>query len=82
LPLSTDSLPAVFSELVKKARSKAGMTQEELAAKVHLTREYISLLERGKRMPTIHVFIRLSRALGLSPADLIVQVEASMPKKF
>ena len=57
------------------------MTQDELAAKVRLTREYISLLERGKRMPTIHVFIRISRALGLSPADLILQVEKSMLKK-
>ena len=80
--LSTDSLSPVFSQLLRQARLKAGMTQDELAARVRLTREYISLLERGKRIPTLYVFIRLSRALGLSPADLIVQIEVGMPKKF
>ena len=71
----------MFSELLRQARLKAGMTQDELAAKVRLTREYVSLLERGKRTPTIHVFIRLTRALGLAPADMIVQVEKSMTRK-
>lgn len=63
---------------MRDARLKAKMTQDELAQKVRLTREYISLLERGKRMPTIAVFIRLARAVGLSPAELIQQVEKSM----
>ena len=67
--------------MLQQARAKAGMTQEELAGKVRLTREYVSLLERGKRTPTIPVFIRLARALGLSPGDLILQVEKSMIKK-
>ncbi|MEI8194341.1 MAG: helix-turn-helix transcriptional regulator [Phycisphaerae bacterium] len=71
----------MFSDLLQQARLKAGMTQEELAGKVHLTREYISLLERGKRTPTIAVFIRITRAVGLSPADLIEQIEKSMPTR-
>jgi transcriptional regulator with XRE-family HTH domain len=71
----------VFSDLLQQARLKAGMTQEELAAEVRLTREYISLLEHGKRTPTIHVFIRLARALKISPATLIEQVEKSSARK-
>jgi transcriptional regulator with XRE-family HTH domain len=70
----------MFGELLRQARLKAGMTQEVLAGKTHLTREYISLMELGKRTPTIAVFIRLSRAVGLSPADLILQVEKSMTR--
>lgn len=70
----------MFGNLIRQARLKAGITQEELAEKVRLTREYISLLERGKRMPTIAVFIRLARAVGISPADLIQQVEKSMAR--
>jgi transcriptional regulator with XRE-family HTH domain len=72
---------SVFGELLQKARLRAGITQEELAAKVRLTREYISLLEHGKRTPTIHVFIRLARALGVSPSKLIDQVEKSTIRK-
>ena len=55
----------MFGELLKQARLKAEMTQEDLAARAALTREYVSLLERDKRNPTIEVFIRLVRAVGL-----------------
>lgn len=54
------------------------MTQEELAAKASLTREYVSLLERDKRTPTIEVFIRLVRAVGLSPAEVIAKIEKEL----
>ncbi len=56
------------------------MTQEDLAEKALLTREYVSLLERDKRSPTIEVFIRLICAVGLSPAEVILEVEKSLPK--
>jgi transcriptional regulator with XRE-family HTH domain len=68
----------VLGTLIKQARLKAEMTQEDLAAKALLTREYVSLLERDKRSPTIEVFIRLVRALGLSPAEVILAVEKSI----
>ena len=70
----------MFGTLLKQARLTAAMTQEELAAKALLTREYVSLLERNKRNPTIEVFIRLVRAVGLSPAEVIVAVEKSLGK--
>ena len=56
------------------------MTQEDLAAKASLTREYVSLLEREKRNPTIEVFIRLVRAVGLSPDKVILEIEQSLAK--
>ena len=70
----------MFGTLLKQARLKAEMTQEDLAAKASLTREYVSLLERDKRTPTIEVFIRLVRAVGLSPAEVISSIERSLPK--
>jgi ribosome-binding protein aMBF1 (putative translation factor) len=79
--LSTGTLFSVFAELLRKARNDAGLTQEELAQKVKLTREYISLLEHGKRLPTILVFMRLARALGTSPAELIEKLERRMVRK-
>ena len=62
---------------MKQARLRADMTQETLAAKALLTREYVSLLERNQRSPTIEVFVRLVRAVGLSPAEVILEVEKS-----
>jgi transcriptional regulator with XRE-family HTH domain len=68
----------VFGKLIKDARQDAAMTQEALAAKASVTREYVSLLERDLRSPTIEVFIRLVRAVGLSPDVVILQVEKSL----
>lgn len=62
----------------RKARLKAGLTQEELAAKARLTREYVSLLELNKRMPTLPVFIRLCRSMGISAPDLLSKLEDSL----
>jgi transcriptional regulator with XRE-family HTH domain len=70
----------VFGTLIRQARLTAQMTQEDLAEKAALTREYVSLLERDKRTPTIEVFIRLVRAVGLSPSEVITQIEKSLLK--
>jgi transcriptional regulator with XRE-family HTH domain len=68
----------VLGKEFRKARLKAGMTQEELAAKARLTREYVSLLELGKRMPTLPVFVRLCRAMGISAPGLLAKLEDSL----
>jgi transcriptional regulator with XRE-family HTH domain len=54
------------------------MTQEDLASKARLTREYVSLLELNKRMPTLPVFIRLCRSMGISAPDLLAKFEDSL----
>ena len=76
--VSSATFCPVIGDLLKTARLAAGLTQEELAEKAQLTREYVSLLERDKRTPTIQVFIRITRAARLSPADLIQEVERRM----
>jgi transcriptional regulator with XRE-family HTH domain len=67
----------VFADELRKLRLKAGLTQEEVAARARVTREYVSMLESGKNTPTIDVFIRLCRAVGTAPAELISRLEKS-----
>ena len=54
------------------------MTQEDLAAKAHLTREYVSLLELDKRMPTLPVYVRLCRAMKISACELLAKLEDAL----
>ena len=68
----------MLGQEIRKTRLKAGMTQEELAAKAAVTREYVSLLELNKRTPTVTVFIRLCRAMGVSAPGLLAQIEHSI----
>ncbi|WP_226603243.1 helix-turn-helix domain-containing protein [Bacillus cereus] len=44
------------------------MSQEELAFNSVLDRTYISLLERGKRKPTISTLFSLASALNIPPS--------------
>jgi len=48
---------------LKKAREDIGLTQEALAEAVGLSSEYISLLESGKRTPSLETLINLSAYL-------------------
>ena len=67
----------MFAAELRKLRLKAGLTQEEVAARAKVTREYVSMLEAGKNSPTIEVFIRLCRAVAATPADVIARLEKS-----
>lgn len=71
----------MFGQELKKLRLKAGLTQEEVAARANVTREYVSMLESNKNTPTIEVFIRLCRAVQASPADVVAKIERLMSSK-
>jgi transcriptional regulator with XRE-family HTH domain len=59
---------------VARWRDIGGMTQQQLADAVGVTREYISMIENGKRPITKRsLLLALSRALGVSATDLTGQ---------
>ncbi len=55
---------------IKAARLAAGMSQEELAARMDVDQGYVSSLEAGKRNPTILTVWHASEALGVLPEVL------------
>src|ERR687885_2383402 len=56
-----------FGELLRRYRSAAGVTQEELAERAGITAKAVGALERGeRRQPWPDTVRRLATALGLS----------------
>jgi len=55
----------------------AGLTQEQLAAKAGVSREYVNYLERGKRVPTVPMFVRLCKAMKVYAPDVLARVMRS-----
>ena len=51
------------------------MSQEKLAELAEVDRTYVSMIERGKRHPTIEVAERICRALGAPLSDVIRKAE-------
>src|SRR5215467_8241767 len=68
--LARQALPARFGTLLRRHRTAAGLTQEELAARAGLSAQAVSSLERGKRRaPHKDTIELLAEALQLSPQD-------------
>lgn len=61
-----------FSEQIKKLRRDQGLTQEELAAKIHVTRQAVSNWENDKNLPDLETLIVISQTFQLSLDQLIL----------
>lgn len=48
---------------IKELREKYGLTQEQLADKVEVTRQTILFLEKGKYNPSLRLAYKISRVL-------------------
>lgn len=62
---------------IKKFRNIAQISQEELAKKIGLTRNYLSLVEGGKREPSINTLSRISEKLNVPTSILILDIKDS-----
>jgi transcriptional regulator with XRE-family HTH domain len=56
---------------LKMLRMAQGVSQQTLAKKAGITREYVSKLEAGRYDPTISVVQRLAKALKVTVAELV-----------
>jgi ribosome-binding protein aMBF1 (putative translation factor) len=62
---------ARFAANLRRARSKARLSQEELAHSADMHRTALSRLERCERAPEFRTLLRLARALEMTPAALL-----------
>ncbi|MBZ8178581.1 helix-turn-helix domain-containing protein [Oscillatoria salina] len=72
----TDDILAKFGKCLRKARLDKRLSQEQLAEIVDLDRTYISLLERGKRNPSLLCIASLCEALDISIAEFFTKMKS------
>lgn len=60
---------------IKARRQELGYSQEDLAGHCELDRPYISLLEVGRKQPTLSVLHRLALGLNLTLEELSRRIE-------
>ena len=63
--------PMTFGEMVRSLRECDDFTQEEVAAKVGVSKQHISDVENGRRQVSIERAIRWAKALGYPPAHFV-----------
>ena len=60
-----------FAKNIKRRRLELGLSQEQLAEKLAVTRQTVSNWERSVSFPDLPVLERIAEALGADPAELI-----------
>lgn len=66
---------------IREARIKKGYTQQTLSEKADIGEMYLSEIERGIKMPSMNLFIKLITALDIS-ADYVLRDEVPTGKEF
>jgi transcriptional regulator with XRE-family HTH domain len=61
--------------VLKEAREKANLTQEELSFRANVDRSYISQLENGHKSPTVDMLFLLCKSLGVQASEVLAEVE-------
>lgn len=56
---------------IRKFREIKKLRQEDLAEKTDLTTNYICMIERGEKIPSLETFINILNSLGVS-ADMVL----------
>jgi transcriptional regulator with XRE-family HTH domain len=69
-----------FAANLRQARTKAGISQEELAERCELHRTEISLLERAGREPRLATLVKLAGALDTTPGELCTGISWLAPQ--
>ena len=60
-----NSILKKFGSKLKALRTEQNLTQEQLALKGNFNRNYIGMLERGERNPSLLSLMRLSETLNV-----------------
>lgn len=70
-----------MGDRIREARKEKELTQEQLAELLDMSVESVSHIERGSRLPSMQVFIRLIEVLNVS-ADYLLRDSISTGQLF
>ena len=71
----------MFGSVVRRRREERRLSQERLAELAEVHRNYIGLIERAERVPTIEIGRRVASALGLRLSALIREAELEWDRR-
>ncbi len=71
-----------LSHNIKTLRKAKGLTQEELASQLHVTRQAVSSWERGNSCPDFDTLKALAEILDATPEQLLYGADNGKPPKL
>jgi transcriptional regulator with XRE-family HTH domain len=68
--VATRSVKSRFGSRLRQLREERGYSQELLAERAGLHRNYVGGVERGERNVALENIVKLAKALSIKPGDL------------
>lgn len=72
-------LYAEFGRLLRDHRVREGLTQQDMADRVGLSRTSITNIELGKQHVSLHLLYKLASVVNTSPSNLLPDKKFSVP---
>lgn len=72
------TLGKIVAGNLRRLRKQRGWTQEELAHRADINRNYVGMIERLENSPTIEMIERLAKAFGVRPITLLKKEKKSL----
>lgn len=79
--MNKKDLKFAFGDVLREMRLERGLSQSELSRLSDTDRPYISVLESGRKMPTLETLLRFSRVLGADPGEVMNRIDRKMKAK-
>ena len=73
--MAKKDISKAFAAEIRALRTELGFSQEELAARAGLHRNYVGMIERLERNPTLTAIEGLAKGLKTRPSDLIANAQ-------
>ena len=64
-------LRRIVARNLRRLRKERGLSQEELADRSDLNRNYVGMIEREENAPTVDALEQLANALNVDPISLL-----------
>ena len=71
-----------FCELMIKARKTAGLTQHELAKRLHKPQSFVAKYEGGERRVDVVEFVAICKAFGADPSKVLKTLSKILDAHF
>lgn len=68
----------IVVEALRQARLAAGLTQDQLAARIGKDQSHISLIEGSQRRLDVVEFREIAKALGRDPVEMFAEISAKL----